>query len=152
MWKPGVVEDQKAGLFSGGGVSLRMPAKQTYLARVEAPSVNSGCSGIDFFTGGMSFIKSQELVNTLKAIASNSVSYAFGLALQTVTPQIKAVLDNVHAQMMKINALSLNSCEKASALVSGLWPKTEAARHMYCSTKGVGLGRFDDWARKVWRG
>ncbi len=143
---PSVVQDQMAGFFTGGGVSVRSSVKNKNLIGFEPPVLTSGCNGIDLFTGGISYIRSQELVKTLKAIAASSASYAFGLAVQTVTPQIKAVLDTVHTQMMRINALSLNSCEKAAALVSGLWPKTEAARQMYCSTKGVGLGRFDDWA------
>ena len=144
--RPGVFQDQQAGLFTGGGGSIRMPVKNKNLVRFDPPSVASGCNGIDFFTGGMSYIRSAELVNTMKAIASSAVSYAFGLAVQTVTPQIKAVLDTVHAQMMRINALSLNSCEKAAALAAGLWPKTEASKQLYCSTKGLGVGRFDDWA------
>lgn len=142
----GAYDGQSGGLFTGGSFAVRSPARVKAVARLDMPSVDAGCSGIDLFTGGMSFISAQELVDTLKSIASHSASYAFGLALQTVTPQIKAVLDIVHEQMMRINALTLRSCETAAALVGGLWPKNDASRQLYCSTKGLGIGRFDDWA------
>jgi len=146
MTPGGVYYDQSGGLFTGGSLTMRHEARTTQLAHLDMPSLDMGCSGIDLFTGGMSFINAGELVNTLKTVAANSASYAFGLALQTVTPQIKAVLDIVHQQMMRINALTIQSCEKAAALVGGLWPKSDASKALYCSTKGLGVGRFDDWA------
>jgi len=142
----GVYQDQCAGLFTGGSVSVRAQSVHKNLAHFEPPSVEMGCSGIDLFTGGMSFVRAPELVQAMKSIAGNAASYAFGLALQTVTPQLKSVLDIVHAQMMRINSLSIQSCEKAAALVGGMWPKTDASKQIYCSTKGLGIGRFDDWA------
>ena len=95
--------DQSGGYVTGGSLFARAPVEDHRLMSFQAPSFGFGCGGIDLFTGGMSFISKEDLVNSLRAIGSNAMSYAYGLALQQVTPQIKAVIDNLQAAMQEIN-------------------------------------------------
>ena len=47
----------------------------------------------------------------------------------------------------EVNSMNIGSCDTASALVGGLWPKTEAASELICKTLGSEEGFFQDWAR-----
>lgn len=142
----GAYSDQKGGYITGGSLFARAPVADNRLLNFQAPSFGWGCGGVDLFTGAISFISKEDLVNTLRAIGSNAMSYAYGLALQQVTPQIKAVIDNLQATMQEINNANINSCRMAAQLVGGLAPKTQASSELYCSSKGLKLGRFTDYA------
>ena len=142
----GAYNDQKGGYITGGSLFTRAPVEDHRLMNFQAPSFGWGCGGIDLFSGSMSFISKEDLINTLRAIGSNAMSYAYGLALQQVTPQIKAVIDNLQATMQEINNANINSCRMAAQLVGGMAPKTQASSELYCSSKGLKLGRFSDYA------
>lgn len=144
--KPGAFEDQTGGYYTGGSLYARLPAKNMQLATIEMPSFKAGCGGIDLFTGGFSFINSQALVNMMKNIGSNSISYAFALGLQTMTPQIYNVMHELHSIAQNVNNANINSCESAAAVVGGMWPKTDASSRLLCSSMGSSNNRFSDWA------
>jgi len=144
--KGGAYRDQQGGYITGGSLFARAPVANHSLANFQAPSFGWGCGGVDLFTGSISFISKEDLVNTLRTIGSNAMSYAYGLALQQVTPQIKAVIDNLQATMQEINNANINSCRMAAQLVGGMAPKTQASTELYCSSKGLNLGKFSDYA------
>jgi conjugative transfer pilus assembly protein TraH len=79
---PGVHQDQSAGYYSGGGLSLRNRTKNAQMATLQLPSFKAGCGGIDMFLGGFSHISSQQLVQTLKSIGTSAATYAFKLAIK----------------------------------------------------------------------
>ena len=144
--KGGAYRDQQGGYITGGSLFARAPVANHNLANFQAPSFGWGCGGVDLFTGSISFISKEDLVNTLRTIGSNAMSYAYGLALQQVTPQIKAVIDNLQATMQEINNANINSCRMAAQLVGGMAPKTQASTELYCSSKGLKMGTFTDYA------
>lgn len=144
--KGGAYRDQQGGYITGGSLFARAPVTNHNLMNFQPPSFGWGCGGVDLFTGGMSFISKEDLVQTLRAIGSNAMSYAYGLALQQVTPQIKAVIDNLQATMQEINNANINSCRMAAQLVGGMAPKTQASTELYCSSKGLKMGTFTDYA------
>lgn len=146
LTRGGAYRDQQGGYITGGSLFARTPATNHSLTTFQAPSFGWGCGGIDLFTGSLSFISKEDLVNTLRAIGSNAMSYAYGLALQQVTPQIKAVIDNLQATMQEINNANINSCRMAAQLVGGIAPKTQATSELYCSSKGLKMGAFSDYA------
>ena len=138
---------QRGGYYTPGSIFARSPVKNAQVLGLQMPDMRAGCGGIDLFTGGFSYIDSKELIHVLKSIGQNASAYAFGLALQTVTPQIKAVIDELSAKLQDINNMNINSCQSAAALVGGLWPKSEASSKMLCQSMGTGEGnRFKDWA------
>src|SRR5690606_30994371 len=78
---------------------------------------------------------------------SNAAGYAFNLALATVTPQIKSVLDELSAKVQEMTNQNINSCETAATLVGGVWPQTDASSQLLCNAMGKELGLASDWAQ-----
>lgn len=143
----GGYEDQTGGFYTGGSVFARSKVHQSELFSLQLPHYRSGCGGIDLFLGGFSFINAQEFTQLLRNIGSNASGYAFNLALATVTPQIKSVLDDLSAAVRQMTTHSINSCEAAATLVGGAWPQSEASSHLLCNAMSKDLGVVSDWTQ-----
>ena len=139
-----VYQGQKAGYATGGGISIRNPSINTKLATVNLPEFDAGCGGIDIYSGGFSFINSDQLISTLKNIGSASGGYAFLLGLETVSPQMANTIRQLQSWANTINGLGINSCETAASLVGSVWPRNEMASQHICKTAGTGPGLFRD--------
>lgn len=144
--KPGVYQNQSAGYYSGGGFTVRGGVRTAQIATLQMPGFKAGCGGIDAWGGGFSHIKSGELVAMLQNIGSSATSYAFMLAVQTVSPQIYNIMNELNALATKINQANINSCETAATLLGGVWPKTDQSSQHLCKAMGTNLGTFSDWA------
>ena len=116
----GGYQDQTGGFYTGGSMFARSKVNNADLLSLQLPHYRAGCGGIDIFAGGFSYINSQEFIALLRSIGSNASGYAFNLALATVTPQIKSVLDDLLAKVQKMTNQSINSCEAAATLVGGV--------------------------------
>jgi len=143
----GGYQDQTGGFYTGGSVFARSKVNNADLFSLQMPHYRAGCGGIDLFTGGFSFINAQQFTQLLRNIGSNASGYAFNLALATVTPQIKSVLDDLAAKVQKMTNQSINSCEAAATLVGGVWPQTDASSQLLCNAMGKELGLASDWAQ-----
>lgn len=143
---PSSYHDQAGGFYSGGSVFARSPVQYTNLMSLQMPSYRSGCGGIDLFMGGISYVNAQEFIQLLRNIGSNAAGYAFTLALATVTPQIKGVLDELSAKVQQMTNHSITSCEAAATLVGGAWPQSDASAQLLCNAMSKDLGRVSDWA------
>jgi conjugative transfer pilus assembly protein TraH len=144
---PGHFTDQSGGYYTGGSFYARTPVKNIDLMNVQMPAFKAGCGGIDLFTGGFSYISSEQLVKMLKSIGSSAKSYAFQLALQTVTPQIYNTLNELNALAQQVNNTNINSCESAATVVGGMWPKSDASSRLLCQAMGTSSNKFSDWAQ-----
>lgn len=140
-----IYEGQKAGYATGGGISVRNRVMNSKLGNVQLPEINAGCGGIDIYTGGFSFIKSDELINTLKSIGSNAKGYAFLLGLETVSPQIANNIRQLQSWANSINSIGINSCETAAQLVGSVWPQNTMAKEHICRTVGSHKGQLNDY-------
>ncbi len=143
---PGAFQDQAGGYYSGGGIALRNRSKNAQLMTLQLPKMSAGCGGIDIFSGGFSFISSTELVNTLKAIGADAVSYGFMLAMKTMAPSVQSVISELQNMASEVNRANINSCEMATTLVGGLWPKGDIASRHVCTSLGLSSGALKDWA------
>ncbi len=143
----GGYQDQTGGFYTGGSVFARSKVNNADLLSIQLPHYRSGCGGIDLFLGGFSFINAQQFTQLLRNIGSNASGYAFNLALATVTPQIKSVLDDLAAKVHSITNQSINSCEAAATLVGGVWPQSNASSQLLCNAMGKELGLASDWAQ-----
>ncbi|HUX80437.1 MAG TPA: conjugal transfer protein TraH [Alphaproteobacteria bacterium] len=143
----GGYQDQTGGFYTGGSVFARSKVNNADLLSIQMPHYRSGCGGIDLFLGGFSFINAQQFTQLLRNIGSNASGYAFNLALATVTPQIKSVLDDLAAKVHSITNQSINSCEAAATLVGGVWPQSNASSQLLCNAMGKELGLASDWAQ-----
>ncbi len=139
-----IYKGQKAGYATGGGMTVRNKSMNLRPLTVSLPTFNAGCGGIDIYTGGFSFIDSQQLISTLKSIGSESISYAFLLGLETVSPQIANTMKQLQSWANTINANNINSCEVATQLVGSVWPAQSAASEHICQSLGTQHGGFRD--------
>ena len=142
----GAYQDQAAGYYTGGSLSARNSVKTAQIATIQMPGFRAGCGGIDAWTGGFSHISSKELVSTLRNVGSSAASYAFLLAVQTLSPQIYNIMNELNAIATKINGLNVNSCEAAATMLGGLWPKSDQSSQHLCQAMGSDLGAFSDWS------
>lgn len=142
----GAYQSQRAGYYSGGGIRVRNNVKNYQIASIQLPSIRAGCGGIDMFMGAFSFIKSEQLVEALRSIGSNAASYAFMLALKTITPMIQSLLGDLFQELNFLNQASINSCEIAANLVDGLWLKADLADRQACTSLYAKDGQDDDWS------
>ncbi len=83
----------------------------------------------------------------LRNIGSNASGYAFNLALATVTPQIKSVLDDLSAKVHNMTNQSINSCETAATLVGAVWPQSDLSSQHLCNAIGNSFGHASDWVQ-----
>jgi len=143
---PGSYQDQAAGYYTGGSLVARNAVRNAQFATVQMPGFRAGCGGIDAWTGGFSHISAQELVNMMRNIGSSAASYAFLLSVQTVSPQIYNIMNELNAIATKVNHLSVNSCEAAATMLGGVWPKSDQSSKHLCQAMGVDLGGLSDWA------
>jgi len=143
---PNVYQGQQAGYYTGGSVFARDSVRDVQIAQVSLPSYRSGCGGIDLFTGGLSFVNSQQLINTFKSVMSNAQSYAFNLALESATPEIANSMKYINSLADNVNKMNINSCETAAGLVGSVWPKTHEAQEQVCEDVGTSNGLFSDYA------
>jgi len=142
---PGAYEGQTAGFYTGGSLFARNAVRNTQVASLQLPSYRAGCGGIDLFTGGFSFINSDNLVNMMENIGNNAVSFAFLLALESMAPVVESTTVILQDWAQKINASNVNSCEAAASLVGGMWPKTDMSQKHICEAISSSGGLFSDW-------
>ncbi|MBP9691735.1 MAG: conjugal transfer protein TraH [Alphaproteobacteria bacterium] len=143
----GGYQDQSGGFYTGGRVFARSRVNNADLLSLQLPHYRAGCGGIDLFLGGFSYINVQQFTELLRKIGSNASGYAFNLALATVTPQIKSVLDDLLAKVQKMTNQSINSCEAAATLVGGVWPQSDASSQLLCNAMSKDLKFATDWAQ-----
>src|ERR1700730_8007444 len=74
---PNAYTGQEAVYYTGGSLYARDSVRTVQIAQLDLPNFRSGCGGIDLFTGGFSFINSQELINSMKNVMNNAAGYAF---------------------------------------------------------------------------
>lgn len=144
---PQAYHGQQAGYYTGGSVFMRSPVRDVQIVQLDLPSYRSGCSGIDIYAGGFSFIDNDQMVQLLQNLMNHSASYAFTLAMETATPELANVMKYWNDLANKINQTNINSCEAAEGLVGGMWPRVRGAQQRVCQDVGSSDGIFSDWAQ-----
>jgi conjugative transfer pilus assembly protein TraH len=114
------VMTQSGGYLSAGSGYIATPVKQAQFARFTAPNLSASCSGIDWTTGGMSFISGPQLTEFGQAIIQSAIPFAVDLALQTWAPQLAALKAKFEAIANAINSLNINSCQGAQLAVGAI--------------------------------
>jgi len=143
---PQVYKDQAAGYYSGGSIVTRNSVKNAQLATIQMPGFRAGCGGIDMWMGGMSHIKAEQLIEALRTVGTNIGSYAFMLGVQTVSPMVYNIMNQLNDLATQINQTNVNSCEFAATTLGGIWPKTDQASKHLCTAMGSNLGMYSDYA------
>lgn len=134
---PAAFESQAAGFFGGGSLYERNQVREYQLVQLDLPSYRAGCGGIDLYTGSLSFLSEQKLIDLGKAIMSNAGAYAVDVMLATTVPELKQVRDYLQQLEQTVNHATINSCEMAQNLVGGIWPKTAASQQKICKDQAA---------------
>lgn len=146
---PAAFESQAAGFFGGGSLYVRNQARQYQLVQLDLPSYRTGCGGIDLYTGSMSFLSNQKLVDLGKSVMTNADAYAVDVMLASTVPELKQVRDfNLYLEQLA-NHSSINSCQLGENLVGGIWPKTAASQQKICKDQAAmgKEGLFSDYVQ-----
>ncbi len=143
---PGAFRGQAMNLYTGGSLMMRAPGRNYPLVNAQLPSLRAGCGGIDIYGGSFSFINKHQFISLLQNIGANAVGYAFKLALQSISPDIDKLLTELQDQINKINAMNINSCEAAQALVNGVVGEYDSSVQSGCANISQYLGSVSDRA------
>ncbi|MFU7500192.1 MAG: conjugal transfer protein TraH [Candidatus Tisiphia sp.] len=130
--KPGSYQDQVAGYYAAGGLSMRTSKTSFNPISMTPPSLTMSCSGIDAYLGSFSIISGEELVQLMKNIGSQSKAYVFSLGLKTFAPQIENGLKDLRNLAMEMNQFAKGDCELTKAIFASSLPKDSAMRESVC--------------------
>lgn len=146
---PAAFESQAAGYFGGGSLYARNQVRQYQLVQLDLPSYRAGCGGIDLFTGSMSFISEQKLVDLGKSIMTNAGAYAVDVMLASTVPELKQVRDYLQQLEQMANQASINSCQLSQNMLGGVWPKTAESQQKICKDQAAmgKEGLFSDYVK-----
>ena len=129
--EPQTFETQRRNGLTLGRVVTRNRVVAPNFINFDPPSFRGGCSGIDLYGGSFSFINKDQLNQMLRAVASNSISYAFMLAIEGVCPTCQQKIEKGWDWINNINKELKDSCRWAKSLVNatGLdeWHNTRVA-------------------------
>ncbi|MCK9171943.1 MAG: conjugal transfer protein TraH [Desulfuromonas thiophila] len=109
--------DQSRGVISGGRVTVKNKIVPTQFASFQPPRIDSGCGGIDWHVGSISFISADEFVQAMRSIGANAVGYTFKLALSNLCPSCAAIMEDLRKAMAAMNSLASDSCQAAQGLL-----------------------------------
>ncbi|STX81474.1 TraH pilus assembly protein [Legionella busanensis] len=146
---PAAFESQAAGFFGGGSLYSRNQVRQYQLVQLDLPSYRAGCGGIDLFTGSMSFLSEQKLVDLGKSVMTNAGAYAVDVMLASTVPELKQVRDYLQQLEQMANQASINSCQLSQNMVGGIWPKTAESQQKICKDQAAmgKEGLFSDYVK-----
>lgn len=146
---PAAFESQAAGFFGGGSLYARNQVRQYQLVQLDLPSYRAGCGGIDLFTGSMSFLSEQKLVDLGKSVMTNAGAYAVDVMLASTVPELKQVRDYLQQLEQMANQASINSCQLSQNMVGGMWPKTAESQQKICKDQAAmgNEGLFSDYVK-----
>lgn len=130
--RPGSYQDQAAGYYAAGGLSMRTSKTSFNPISMTPPSLTMSCNGIDAYTGSFSIISSNELITLAKNIGSQVPAYAFHLGLKTYASQIENTLKDIRNLAMSLSQFAKGDCEVTKAFFATALPKDSAMREEVC--------------------
>jgi conjugative transfer pilus assembly protein TraH len=141
----GSYDTQNAHVFTGGGLTYKVPNKTITPFTFTPPSLKAGCGGIQAFLGSWGIMSSDELVEALRAIGQNLPGLLFQVALDAMSPELSGNIKSFFKDIKAFTDKLSNSCE-AARLVADKTGLTGIAQEMGTAARnwGVAAGIFDD--------
>ncbi len=141
------VMGQEAGHLSGGSGFVRTGNKHIQFLNVQAPNLKFGCGTIDWVTGGLGFVSTNEMIEMGQAVMKNAAPYAFDLALTTWAPTVKSTMADLRKLAADLNAMNVSSCELAESAVNGIkgWFESKNSKEFVCKSFGTTANKFSTW-------
>ncbi len=142
-----VVHAQEANYITAGNAQIKTPSENIQIARIQLPSIQAGCGGINLFTGGFSFISKDEFVKIGKSIVQMAPAFGVNMALTYLDPAMKENLKELQDVIQKINEFNMSSCEAAEAILNGVSASfgDKESQQFMCKSYGTSINKFSDW-------
>lgn len=143
----GTYDTSQGRYWHGGSFTGRVQQTSTDAIRFSPPSINAGCNGIDIFAGSFGLISGDELVQVARGAAQGASLYFFNLAMGSVCPSCKEVMDTISQKIEEMNKWGRNSCEAFSNEMDN----SDLGRSMKGGIKSMGAmldsaaGNANDW-------
>lgn len=112
----GAISTRDRTVLFGGGYTIKVPNIKLTPFAIQAPSLKSGCGGIDMVFGSLGFLNKEQFVKFAEGIMAAAPGVAFDLALKTLCPSCSETLKALQSMANQINNMSLDSCQAATAL------------------------------------
>lgn len=130
--KASISREQEAGHFTGGSVVIKTPAEPgMQLIHAQSPSCKMGglpCGAqFELLGGSVSLINSKELMEHLKGLLQNGVTYGGMLAIKQLCPPCQDLMEWLDAKADWINQMAKTDCEDMQRLVDGMASKLDAS-------------------------
>jgi len=142
---PNYYQGQQRGYFSGGSFSARWPVKKDYLLTVQPPRIKAGCGGIDVFSGGISFMNFNYLVQKLERILQGAPAVAFDLALNVLCEPCSKAIKSMESISDQLNHMSLDECKASKAVAAYTLDKTGVSDLFSDTNEYESGGELSDW-------
>lgn len=140
----GSFQSQSAGHYTAGGMMVRQKNKAYQPITISPPSFSAGCSGIDAYFGGISFMNGQQLGQLLRQMGTQAATYALQLGLKTMAPQVEGLLSQLRKLALDANALMVGDCRQVQQIFASALPKGTAFQEHACiDVRRQGGG--EDW-------
>lgn len=130
--KAAITREQEGGHLTGGSVVIRTPANPgLQLLHVQAPTCKMGglpCGAqFEILGGGVSAVSGEELMNHLKGLVQNAVTYGGMMAIKTLCPQCQDLMEWLDAKADWVNQMAKTDCNDMTKLVDGMASKMAAS-------------------------
>lgn len=114
---PGVMQTQSLSIVSGGGFMLRAPSRNFIPFHVTPPSIKAGCGGIDAYLGSFSMANKDQFIAFLRNIGQNAAGLAFKVALNAISPDLNAQMQQIADYLNQQTRQLQNSCALANQAI-----------------------------------
>ncbi|HBN23071.1 MAG TPA: hypothetical protein DD412_07525 [Holosporales bacterium] len=128
----GSFQDQSTGHYTAGGMMVRQRNRTINPINMRLPQMGWSCGDFDVRFGGISFIQTDQLVDTLKATAQGVPAYALQLALKTTCPQCEGTMRSIQKVLEDMNALLLGDCHSRQQMLEAVIPTGTAMHEKVC--------------------
>lgn len=137
---PGAYKGQTGGYYTGGTLFARTPPRNMHPLTLQLPQYSAGCGGIDLFSGGFSYVNSDQLVKMMRNIGNNAKSLAFAIGLKTIQPMLANQMEYLNELAQNVNQFNINSCETAAMGLGMVWQQVDSAHDVYCRARATKEG------------
>jgi conjugative transfer pilus assembly protein TraH len=140
----GVYQGNSLNVITGGGIVYKAPQRNFQPYYFTPPSLKAGCGGIDVFLGSFGLPSKSEFVAFMRNIGQNLPGLAFKLALQELSPDFQAMMEQIRASLQKYTQDYTDSCKDARKILDGtgasawLIAQGEKAKNALRSSGGSG--------------
>lgn len=114
---PAIVQQQSAGIISGGGIAMRSQVVNLQPMSFTPPSFNTSCGNMNFYSGSLAFMtNTDQLVGFLQNTLMTAGITAVITALKAATPNIAGTVQSMFDAAQKMLGMFNNSCQLGMAL------------------------------------